>query len=335
VIEATSHGLETHRLDGCLFDIGVVTNVTQEHLDFHGTVEQYRIAKGGLFRRVVASRDHGKLGVCVVNADDEGARAIEQFATGGIVLRYSRSPGRGADIWATRIESTASGSHFELWSPAGMAEAEILLPGRYNVANALAAASAGHALGLSPEQIAAGLAELRSVPGRMETIDQGQPFAVIVDYAHTPAAIRSVLAEARQMTRGRVLVLFGSAGERDVEKRALQGAVAITDADYAMFTSEDPRFEDADAIIADIASGALEAGGRTGVDFDRIEDRREAISSILHRAAPGDVVVLAGKGHERSMIYGSEKRPWDEVAVASDVLRKMGYTTSSQRETRA
>jgi UDP-N-acetylmuramoyl-L-alanyl-D-glutamate--2,6-diaminopimelate ligase len=167
----------------------------------------------------------------------------------------------------------------------------------------------------------------------METIDLGQPFAVIVDYAHTPEAIRSVLAEARQMTRGRVLVLFGSAGERDVEKRMLQGAVAITDADYAVFTSEDPRFEDAEGIIADIASGALEAGGRTGVDFDRIEDRREAISTILHRAAPGDVVVLAGKGHERSMIYGAEKRPWDETAVASDVLKNMGYTASHKSDT--
>jgi UDP-N-acetylmuramoyl-L-alanyl-D-glutamate--2,6-diaminopimelate ligase len=335
VVEATSHGLETHRLDGCLFDVGVVTNVTREHLDFHGTVEQYRIAKGGLFRRVVAAREQGKLGVSVVNLDDEGARAIERFAAGGTILRYSQSPDSAADILAEGITSSASGSSFVLRTPAGSAPVDISLPGRYNVANALAAAAAGHALGLSPQQIAAGLAALRAVPGRMETVERGQPFAVIVDYAHTPEAIRSVLAEARKVARGRVLALFGSAGERDVEKRALQGAVAVTDADYAVFTSEDPRFEDPETIIAEIAAGALEAGGRTGVDFDCIEDRREAMSAILRRAAPGDVVVLAGKGHERSMIYGAEKRPWDEAAVAGDLLATMGYRSPNDPGNRA
>jgi UDP-N-acetylmuramoyl-L-alanyl-D-glutamate--2,6-diaminopimelate ligase len=159
----------------------------------------------------------------------------------------------------------------------------------------------------------------------MESVDEGQPFAVIVDYAHSPEAIRSVLREVRHLAKNRVMVLFGSAGERDVGKRAVQGAIAVTDADFAVFTSEDPRFEDPDAIVDDIAVGAREAGGRAGVDFECIEDRREAIARILDRAESGDVIVLAGKGHERSMIYGDAKRPWHEANVARELLRAMGY----------
>jgi UDP-N-acetylmuramoyl-L-alanyl-D-glutamate--2,6-diaminopimelate ligase len=212
-----------------------------------------------------------------------------------------------------------------LVTPIGTAEVRIHLPGSYNIANALAAAATGHALGLQPVEISRGLEALRAVPGRMESVDEGQPFAVIVDYAHSPEAIRSVLSEMRQIAKNRVMVLFGSAGERDVGKRAVQGAIAVTDADFAVFTSEDPRFEDPDAIVDDIAVGAREAGGRAGVDFECIEDRRDAIARILDRAESGDVIVLAGKGHERSMIYGDVKRPWHEANVARELLRAMGY----------
>jgi UDP-N-acetylmuramoyl-L-alanyl-D-glutamate--2,6-diaminopimelate ligase len=226
---------------------------------------------------------------------------------------------------AKEIAGHPAGSRFVLETPAGSAAVEIHLPGAYNVANAVAASSAGIALNLPLDVIASGLASLAAVSGRMETVDEGQPFAVIVDYAHTPDAIRSVVREVRSLATGRILVVFGSAGERDLAKRAIQGAVAVTDADYAVFTSEDPRFEDPDAIIADIAAGAVEAGGRRGVDFDCIEDRRRAIATVLERAEPGDVVVLAGKGHERSMIYGSVKRPWNEPVVARELLRQLGY----------
>jgi UDP-N-acetylmuramoyl-L-alanyl-D-glutamate--2,6-diaminopimelate ligase len=202
----------------------------------------------------------------------------------------------------------------------------IQLPGAYNVANAVAAAGTGLALGIPLETVAEGVGSLAAVSGRMETVDAGQPYGVIVDYAHTPDAIRSVLREARALASGRVLIVFGSAGERDLAKRAIQGAVAVTDADFAVFTSEDPRFEDPDAIIEQIAAGAVEAGGRRGVDFECIEDRRHAIQAVLERAKAGDVVVLAGKGHERSMIYGSEKRPWNEPVVAMELLRALGYT---------
>jgi UDP-N-acetylmuramoyl-L-alanyl-D-glutamate--2,6-diaminopimelate ligase len=165
----------------------------------------------------------------------------------------------------------------------------------------------------------------------MEIVDEGQPFTVIVDYAHTPEAIRSVVREVRRSSAKRVILVFGSAGERDIEKRAVQGAVAVSDADYAVFTSEDPRFEEPELVIEAIADGAVRAGGRRGVDFDCIEDRREAIASALRNAEPGDIVVLAGKGHERSIIYGAEKRPWHETNVARELLQEMGYGQPSTR----
>ena len=320
VLEATSHGLETHRVDGCEFDVGVLTNVTHEHLDFHGSVEQYRIAKAGLLRRVVAAQAQGKRAVGVLNRDDEGTRAISSAGQGARLFWYSAQGDPAADLIAADVQVRSDGTSFRLQMPSGDAHVALHLPGRWNVSNALAAASVGCALGLSPQQIADGLASLGAVPGRMETVDAGQPFTVLVDYAHTPEALRAVLSEARNLTSGRVLTLFGSAGERDLEKRAIQGAVAQELAEFAIFTSEDPRFEDADAIIAEIAAGAEQAGGRRGVDFDCIEDRRDAIFELISRARPGDVVILAGKGHERSMIYGDTQRAWDESAVAREAL---------------
>lgn len=325
VLEATSHGLAMHRLDDCAFDIGVVTNITHEHLDFHGSVEAYRAAKATLLERVAAGRTHGRRGTVVLNADDAGAQIVAPSAGSSTRLWYSLDADATAEVRALDIESRPDGTRFLLRMPSGDATVDLALPGRYNVANALAAAGVGHALGLSPAEIADGLMALESVPGRMQTVDEGQPFTVVVDYAHTPDAIRSVLRELRPPARGRLLVLFGSAGERDIEKRAIQGRVAIEQSDYAVFSSEDPRYEDPDAIIAAIAAGAEQAGGRAGVDFDCIEDRHAAIAAILERAEPGDVVVLAGKGHEKSMIYGAEKRPWDEAATAADILRRMGY----------
>lgn len=328
VVEATSHGLELHRLDGVEFDIGVVTNVTREHLDFHGTVENYRRAKGGLFRRVRDAKTLGKRGIVAINVDDEGARSLEPFAGDCGIIRYSVAGDARAQVNASKIVSDALGAKFILSTDSDSLPVSIRLPGSYNVANALAAAAAGVALDLSADVIARGLESLAAVPGRMEAVDEGQPFAVIVDYAHTPEAVRSVLREVRGLASNRVLIVFGSAGERDVGKRAEQGAIAVTDADFAVFTSEDPRFEDPDAIVADIAAGAVGAGGRVGVDFECIEDRRQAIARVLEYATAGDVVVLAGKGHERSMIYGAEKRPWHEPNVARDLLRSMGFAAT-------
>jgi UDP-N-acetylmuramoyl-L-alanyl-D-glutamate--2,6-diaminopimelate ligase len=333
VLEATSHGLALHRLDGVLFDVGVVTNVTHEHLDFHGTLENYRAAKGKLFTNVAFARDLGKLGVAVLNLDDPGACSLRAYANDCNVLTYSMRA--EADIRATDIRNLPHGTAFELTTPDGGASVALRLQGRYNVANALAATGAGVALGMSPSAIAAGLGALESVPGRLEAVDEGQPFLVLNDYAHTPDALRSVLREARGLTGGRVLTVFGSAGERDLAKRAVQGAVAMELADFAVFTSEDPRYEDPEAIIAEIARGAQEAGGHAGVHFACIEDRRLAIQEALSRARPGDVVLLAGKGHEHSMIYGAERRPWSDSDVARALLREMGYTKPMLSEKRA
>jgi UDP-N-acetylmuramoyl-L-alanyl-D-glutamate--2,6-diaminopimelate ligase len=334
VVEATSHGLAMHRLDHCDMDVGVVTNITHEHLDFHGTVEAYRAAKGRLLEFVAASVSRGKLGKVVLNYDDPGAGSIKSLAGTCDVIWFSRSGSCSAEVRGGDARLEADGSEFDLQIGSQHRTTRIYLPGGHNIENALAAAATGHALGISIDTIERGLASLRCVPGRMERIDVGQGFTVLVDYAHSPEAIRGILSEARRISQGRVLVLFGSAGERDVEKRAIQGSLAVELADFAVFTSEDPRFEDPDTIIMDIAHGASKAGGKRGVDFECIEDRGQAIARILERARAGDVVVLAGKGHERSMIYQDQFRPWNEADIARAALRSLGYTARPERESR-
>ena len=200
------------------------------------------------------------------------------------------------------------------------------LIGEYNVANALAAAGAATIAGLDVETIVEGLESISSVPGRLARVDEGQPFNVFVDYAHTPDSIEKTIQLLRSLNDGRVIVVFGSAGERDRAKRATQGAVAAKRADFAVFTSEDPRFEDPDVIIDEIARGAIEAGASEGTDFVRRENRQEAIEAAFASAQPGDVVLLAGKGHEQCIIYGSERRPWDEASAARAALRAQGYS---------
>ena len=328
VLETTSHALETHRVDCCRFDIATVTNVTREHLDFHGSVANYRRAKGRLLERVAESRDQGGRGIVILNADDEGCQEIAGMAGSSTVVWYSRSGKHQAELHAIDITTSSSSSSFTLLLDNCRLEVRLPLPGSWNVSNCLAAVGALHALGFDSERIARTIAHIQPVPGRMVNIDAAQPFAVIVDYAHTPESIRSVLIEARKLATGKVLVAFGSAGERDVEKRSLQGAIAAEMADYAIFTSEDPRFENPDEIIAEIARGASEQGAVRGVDFDCIEDREQAIHSLLSQARAGDVVILAGKGHEQSMIYGVEQRPWDEATAALRSLQKLGYDNS-------
>lgn len=321
VLEATSHGLAMHRLDHVRFRIGAVTNVTSEHLDFHGAVAAYRRAKGILFERVGEAR-----GSVVVNVDDEGARSLLAFAGEARVVRYS-ADGRDADVWAEAIDAGASGSRFRL-ATARRGYVDVALPmiGRFNVANALCAAAIALEAGILLDEVGRGLATVPPVPGRMATIAAGQPFSVVVDYAHTPDALAQVLRLLRGLhPGGRLIALFGSAGERDVEKRPKQGDVAARLADYAVFTSEDPRHEDADAIIAEIAAGAQRAGGRAGETYVCLTDRRQAIAHALGRAKAGDCVLLAGKGHEGSIIWGREKRPWDEAAEARAALAALGY----------
>jgi len=316
ILEATSHGLAMHRLDHVRFDIAAVTNITHEHLDFHGTVEKYRRAKATLLERVAADS-----GIAIVNVDDAGSQAIEQFATGATIIRYSAA-GMDAEVRALDAHSTETGSQFVLDAGIrGHAECTLPLIGEFNVANALCATGIALAAGVDLDAITAALATAPPIPGRMARIDVGQPFSVVVDYAHTPGAIGKVLTLLRGLhPSGKLIAVFGSAGERDVEKRPLQGAVAARLADFSIITSEDPRFEDPDAIIAQIASGAEAAGAEAGKTLFCRTDRRDAIRLAMDLASPGDCVLLAGKGHEASIIWGREKLPWDEAGVARELL---------------
>jgi UDP-N-acetylmuramoyl-L-alanyl-D-glutamate--2,6-diaminopimelate ligase len=320
ILEATSHGLVLNRLDEISFAVGAVTNVTHEHLDFHRTEDGYRRAKAVLLERVRASG-----GTAVVNADDPGALATLTIAGPGHTVRYGLASA-DAEVRALDVSVGPRGSTFRLATPEGQAHVRLPLPGRFNVSNALCAASCAHAVGLAAASIAEGLTTAAPVPGRMSLVEAGQPFAVVVDYAHSPAAVEQVLELLRQRhPNNRLVVLLGSAGQRDRLKRPWLGEVATRHADYSVFTSEDPRHEDPEAIIAEIAVGAISAGGREGETFARFADRREGVRHALESACPGDCVALLGKGHERSIVWGSDERPWDEVRIARSLLAELGY----------
>ncbi len=321
ILEATSHGLAQHRLDDVEFDIAAVTNITHEHLEFHKTIENYRAAKAKLFDRVSATGGHA-----VVNLDDEGARGVIPHAAGTTLLTYS-TEADAADLLATKIRIGVHGTRFDVRYQDATMAFESPLIGGFNVENALCATGIALSAGLELDQIAAGLRTAPAIPGRMERVDEGQPFTVIVDYAHTPDSLQKLLLLLRQLSPdGNIIAVSGSAGERDVAKRALQGTVSARLADFSVFTTEDPRFEDAAAIIEQIATGAAETGAIAGRDYVTIVDRTEAIAAAIDRAVPGDVVLLAGKGHERSIIWGAEKVPWNEPQVARSLLRAKGYS---------
>ncbi|WP_084659133.1 UDP-N-acetylmuramoyl-L-alanyl-D-glutamate--2,6-diaminopimelate ligase [Thermogemmatispora onikobensis] len=330
VIEATSHGLELARVRGCEFDVGVVTNITSEHLDFHGTVENYRRAKARLFEMLDINRQKTlpTRAAAVLNRDDSSFAFLLPFCHAPVLDYGIDTP---ASFQVTELELGATGTRFSVRFPHERQPVPMSTPlvGRFNVSNCLAAIAVTYHLGLSPSQIAQGLARARSVSGRMEHVAAGQPFSVIVDYAHTPDSLQKVLATLRPLTPGRLLLVFGSAGERDVQKRPAMGAVAAQMTDFFVITDEDPREEDRLKILQEIAKGAIAAGKQEGRDFLCIADRRTAIATALAAARPGDTVLLAGKGHEQSIIMGREKLPWNERQVALEELQRLGYDGSS------
>jgi UDP-N-acetylmuramoyl-L-alanyl-D-glutamate--2,6-diaminopimelate ligase len=313
VMEATSHALALGRTRNCRFDVGVVTTVTSEHLEFHGTVERYRAAKARLVEEAP---------IAVLNADDESFEYLRERAAGRVIT-YAID--RAADLRAGDLRADPSGTSFHLESPRWRGEVRVAMPGRFNVANALASLGVVEALGLDVHHAAGAMAMTSGVSGRMERIDAGQPFSVIVDYAHTADALHKMLATLRPLTRGRLIAVFGSAGERDPTKRAPMGAVAARDADLVVVTDEDPRLEDPRAINEEIASGARAAGAAEGENLWVIDDRREAIAHAVGLARDGDLVLLAGKGHEASIIYGTDKQPWDDRVVAREALAAAGW----------
>jgi UDP-N-acetylmuramoyl-L-alanyl-D-glutamate--2,6-diaminopimelate ligase len=324
VVEATSHGLSarTNRLGDVVFDAAVLTNVTHEHLEFHGSFEQYRSDKANLFRAVSLhpAKALRSPRFTVVNAADPSARYFED-ASAVPVRRY----GPGGDLQARSAVEDVSGTAFRMVHGGEEAEARIRIPGPFWVENSLAAVlAAAGMLEVPPLSLAPLLGRLQSVPGRMEYVDRGQPFAVIVDYAHTPGAFDRLFPWMRRHTAGKLTAVFGSAGERDREKRPLQGRLAAAHCDTLVLTDEDPRGEDGLQILEEIAAGC---GGKTrGESLFLIPDRREAIRFALSRGARGDAILLLGKGHEGSIIGPGGASAWDEKAEAEAALDALGYT---------
>jgi UDP-N-acetylmuramoyl-L-alanyl-D-glutamate--2,6-diaminopimelate ligase len=302
-VEATSHGSELGRLDRVRFSALVFTNLTQDHLDFHGTIERYFQAKRRLFTE---SRPPAAVNV----GDPYGRRLAEDLGDHSELLTFGLAG--DADLGADDLELDARGARFRT----GGIELETRLRGRFNVENVLGAVAAARLLDIPDDAIARGVRELRGVPGRFEAVDEGQPFAVLVDYAHTPDSLENVLRTARGLAQNRVICVFGCGGDRDRGKRPLMGRIATELADLAIVTSDNPRSEEPEAIIAEILEGTH------GAEVE--PDRREAIAGAIAAAEEGDVVVIAGKGHEQGQQFADRTIPFDDREVAREALRRLG-----------
>ena len=322
LLEATSHALALRKLAHVDVDVAVFTNLTPEHLDFHGTMQDYLAAKGILFEMLDRSVDKGIAKAAVVNADDPHWRYLAD-RTSATVLTYGIDA--LADVQAQIAAESAEGTRFTLAYQKARTDVALPLIGRFNVSNALAAAAAGLATGANLDAVRLALEHAKPVAGRLERVESGQPFNVVVDYAHTPESLRKVLTLLRPLTAGRLIAVFGSAGERDRSKRPAMGKIAAELADYFVITQEDPRLEDRAAILDEIERGAIEAGAARGERYAVIDDRKQAIAHAVARAKTGDTVVACGKGHERSIIEGERKTPWDEAGAAREALRSLGY----------
>lgn len=325
VLETTSHGLEQHRVAACDFDVAIVTNVTHEHLDVHGSLEGYQRAKAMLFRHLMhGHRKPGVPKIAVLNADDDSYRYLHLIPAD---WQWSYSLGGAGDVVATDLQHSPAGMQFNVRAPQGEFGLRTTLVGDYNVSNILAATTGTLALGVPVKVIQRGVWDLKRVIGRMERVDEGQAFAAIVDFAHTPNALQRALETARTLTDGRVIAVFGSAGLRDFAKRAWMAKIGIQLADVTVLTAEDPRTESLDEILAEMAHGAIEAGGVEGKSFHRVPDRAAAIQFAVDLAHPGDLVITCGKGHEQSMCYGTLETPWSEhEALRTALRRRLGHT---------
>jgi UDP-N-acetylmuramoyl-L-alanyl-D-glutamate--2,6-diaminopimelate ligase len=310
VMEVSSHALVQRRVDLVAFDVGVFTNLTPDHLDYHGDMDAYGAAKGRLFEMLPHD------GTAVLNAADPQSR-LYRLATRARVLQFALNA--PADVRADILRLDAEGTLFRLAAPEFGLDARVAsrLVGRHNVENALAAAAAALALGLPAAAIVTGLQGLAAVPGRLEPVECGQGFRVLVDYAHTPDALEKVLDLLRPLTRGRLIVVFGCGGDRDRSKRPLMGRAVAAAADRLVVTSDNPRSEDPQAILDGIFAGIAPADRARAV---REPDRREAIRQACAAACPGDVVLIAGKGHETTQVVGDRVLPFDDREVAREVL---------------
>ncbi|MCB9135695.1 MAG: UDP-N-acetylmuramoyl-L-alanyl-D-glutamate--2,6-diaminopimelate ligase [Anaerolineales bacterium] len=310
VLESTSHGLAQYRVWGSNYQIGVFTNVTREHLDYHGSYEQYLKDKARLLKSVKTS---------ILNRDDASFEKLKPLARGKL-LTYGLKP--GAEITSDGFRLTPTGMDITIPRLGQTVHAQLV--GDYNAQNILAATSVGLTLGLAPNAIAAGIEKASPPPGRLQRVDAGQPFTVFVDFAHTPNSLENVLKLLRGMAKNRLIVVFGCAGLRDPYKRYPMGTSAGRYADLTVITAEDPRTESLDEIMAEVAQGVENQGGVRNQSYYLISDRQQAIQFALGQAQPGDIVVTCGKAHEQSMCFGTVEYPWDEFQAVKYALGVAG-----------
>ena len=335
VLETTSHGWAQYRVDACEFDVGVVTNITHEHMDEHGSYENYRLAKARLFSslEITAEKPQGNPRLGVINRDD--LRSFDFLSDFIRVKKLNYGLNENADVRAVDVRYDPAGIHFTAQSRDFSVPVSSKLVGAFNISNCLAALTVTvYGLKIKPEVAARGIASLDGIPGRMERIDLGQNFTAIVDFAHTPNALKVALEAAKEMLfsreegrgdRGRVIAVFGSAGLRDKAKRRMMAEVSAELADLTVLTAEDPRSESLMEILEEMADGARSRGGREGETFWRVPDRGEAIRFALSLAREGDMVLSCGKGHEQSMCFGRREHPWDDrIAMRAALSELLG-----------
>ncbi len=318
VMEVSSHGLALDRVYGLPFAAAVFTNLARDHLDFHHSMDNYFQAKKRLFLGCGADPPP----LCILNADEPRTAQLQSHCRGKVLL-YGLSSNKDR-ITARQPKLTAAGTEFLLQTPAGSVTVKSPLVGRSNLSNLLAAGATAYGLGLPLETIAAGLSALQRVPGRFERLDAGQPFSVVVDFAHTDLAFTNLLQTARELTPGRVLIVFGSGGDRDRTKRPLMGEIAGRLADHVILTTDNPRSEDPARIINDIVVGVQKAGGNYEIELDR----ERAFERAFELARAGDIVLLAGKGHQNTQVFRDRLEPWSDAEAARRLLARRGYAAA-------
>ncbi|MFV2046486.1 UDP-N-acetylmuramoyl-L-alanyl-D-glutamate--2,6-diaminopimelate ligase [Metabacillus litoralis] len=314
IMEVSSHALHLGRIHGCDFNVAVFTNLTQDHLDYHKTMEAYKYAKGLLFAQLGNKFDHNDLKIAVLNEDEEASEDFKRM-TAAKILTYGID--RPADIKANNIKITSKGTMFQLVTPVGTRNVTIQMVGKFSVYNVLAAVSASLASSVDLDTIVTAIESMEGVRGRFELVDGGQDYTVIVDYAHTPDSLENVLKTVKQFAEGRIFCIVGCGGDRDKTKRPLMAKIAVTYSDEPVFTSDNPRSEDPQVILQEMEEGVA------GNQYTSIISREEAITYAVKKARKGDVILIAGKGHETYQIIGNEVFDFDDKEIALNAINTL------------